>query len=72
MRWVRLTAQQAANIETLSATNRTNNFIDPVADASGAQWIGADVLTEPLFAHYAPALSTLTPTNETPVFESNE
>ncbi len=71
MSWVKLTNAQAAAIDALSATNTGAHFIVPVLDSKGAKWIGADVLTEPNFAHYAPALVGLSVSNSGPVFAAS-
>ena len=70
MQWIKLTSPQAAELAALSESNPTSNFVSPLIDVDGAQWIGADCLTEVsgVFAHYAPLLSTLAPTAEEPIF----
>ncbi len=70
MNWIKLTPEQASAIAALSATNPTNNFVVPVADAQGDTWLAADVLTETngLFSHYRELLTELTPTDEIPCF----
>jgi hypothetical protein len=62
--WIKLTAQQATDIANLSASNPGNNFITPRLDALGNKWLSAGGLNEPLFAHYAPVLATLSVTQQ--------
>lgn len=72
-RWIRLTSVQALAIDALSASNPGNNYIIPVRDINGEQWICSDVLGEPMFLHYAPALDNLIPIVDVPTFaQSNE
>lgn len=71
--WVKLSEEKRAEIVALSETNPGPHFVAPVQDAEGAWWIGSDVLGEPLFEHYAPALDGLAPTpGETPVWPTSD
>jgi len=62
--WIKLTPTQATAIAALSATNPGNNFVTPTLDVNGDKWIAAALLSESLFAHYAPVLSTLSVTQQ--------
>jgi hypothetical protein len=57
MTWVKLTPSQAAQLDALTASNAGPHRIASRADVSGAKWIGADLLGEPLYAHYSQPLA---------------
>lgn len=64
MGWIKLTPEQLATLDSLSASNTTSNFVRARADVNGDPWLSASVLSEMdgLFLHYKPLLETLTVT----------
>ncbi len=65
--WIKLTAQQEAQIDALSATNGGNSFVDPRVDKNGAAWLSASIKEHGgVFSHYEPFLSSLPATAEVP------